>query len=150
MARKLGYTEDGRRTPDLVRWRNMMARCTNPSTPNYHRYGGRGIKVCERWQTFENFYADMGPCPEGMSLDRIDNDGPYSPENCRWATRAEQQDNTERSIKVWLDGEFVPLKEACLRVGLSYNTAHNRVKNGWTPQQAVDPVKWKHLRTRAA
>lgn len=89
-----GHGHPTRRTKEYRAWMGMRERCQLPRNPRFSHYGGRGISVCERWQKFENFLADMPPHPgEGFSLDRIDNDGDYEPGNCRWATRSEQRKN---------------------------------------------------------
>lgn len=94
-----GHTRNGRRTKTYASWASMFERCYNPHTKNFPDWGGRGIVVCERWHSFENFFADMGECPAGLTLDRVDGDGNYRPDNCRWATRTEQNRH-KRNIKL--------------------------------------------------
>lgn len=91
-----GHARKGARTALHRAWSMMLDRCKNPRNIGFKNYGGRGIAVCERWHKFENFLADMGDRPEGMSIDRINNDGNYEPRNCRWATRSQQQRNKRK------------------------------------------------------
>src|SRR5680860_1259816 len=103
-------------------WTDMRRRCHNPSRPDYHRYGGRGIEVCPEWrESFEAFYRDMGPRLAGHTLDREDNDGPYSKANCKWATRKAQGRNTRVNRYVSIAGEQLTVAEACERYGITKN-----------------------------
>jgi len=124
-------------TPEYVAWRDCRNRCNNPNTHNFADYGGRGISVCKRWDDLENFLADMGPRPEGCSLDRIDNDLGYSPENCKWSTNSEQSRNkrNNRYIEAW--GITLLLCEWAEISGLNQRTISSRIDRGWTPEDAI-------------
>lgn len=125
-------------TPEYAAWKRMRQRCTNPANKRYSDWGGRGIKVCDRWQSFENFLTDMGPRPPGTSLDRWpDNDGNYEPGNCRWATPAEQVKNRRNTIVVTLDGLPACLKDWCTSLNVNYQTAYMRIQRGMTPLEAL-------------
>lgn len=99
-------------TVEYKTWAQILVRCNNKNSTSYEYYGGRGIKVCERWaNSFENFYEDMGKRPEGMSIDRIDMNGDYCPENCRWASKQVQNSNTRKNKYIEYRGERKTLSE---------------------------------------
>lgn len=115
---KHGHTDcRGNVSPEYHTWRNMKTRCTNPKANNYPRYGGRGIRVCARWESFANFIEDMGLRPPGHSIDRIDSDGDYSPENCRWATAEAQQNNKRNNVYHNYGGEKLTVPQIARKVG---------------------------------
>lgn len=113
-------------------WDHIKQRCYSATAPAFHRYGGRGITMCDRWRdSFEAFFDDMGPRPTPQhTIDRVDNDGPYSPHNCRWATKREQAENRHTTLLVAMGDERMPLSEASRRTGIAYQTLYNRAKNG--------------------
>lgn len=116
----------------------MLQRCNNPKSPGYSRYGGRGIKVCWRWQErFENFLEDMGVRPDGTTLDRIDNDGDYEPGNCRWATGRQQQGNRDVTVKLTLGGRTMPLTDWARELGLNRTVLRNRLRRGWPEEEIL-------------
>jgi len=119
-------------------WAGMCARCRNKNNIMYQRYGARGITVCSRWLSFENFLADMGEKPAGTSLDRKDNDGNYCPENCRWATRNQQNRNRRSNRLLTYDGVTKCLVEWAETIGISKRTLANRVnRGGWSVEKAL-------------
>lgn len=133
-------------------WINMRVRCSKPNAPDYARYGGRGIKVCERWQRFENFLADMGlPPSRRHTLDRTDVNGNYCPENCKWSTHKEQQRNRRSNHTVTYQGATFTLVEWSERTGIPTDTLSKRLNNyGWSTEKALTtPVDYsKHPQYR--
>jgi len=118
-------------------WNGMRFRCQNSNSAAYHRYGAREIYVCKRWEKFENFLEDMGEPSVGMSLERINNDGPYSPENCKWATRREQARNNSRNRILEIDGKRRSMTEWSEISGIKMPTIWARIAKGWEVKDAV-------------
>lgn len=127
-----------RKTPEYRAWTSMRERCLISSTWNYADYGGRGIRICRRWNRYEYFLQDMGRRPsDAHSLDRRNVDGPYSPKNCRWATRKEQQRNRRVNVTITFDGECLSVAEWAERKNLPYETLRHRIKAGWEARRAL-------------
>lgn len=118
-------------------WVNMRQRCANPNNPRFVDYGGRGIKVCERWRSFENFLADMGERPKGMTLERRDNDGDYDPSNCRWATRVEQATNKRNNSYLTYQGETLCVADWARRLGVRAQFLRVRLARGWPVEEVL-------------
>lgn len=128
-------------------WSNMRQRCYNEKAINYQHYGGRGIRVCQRWvDDYEIFLSDMGIRPEGLSLDRIDVNGNYEPNNCRWATREIQHNNLTRTKYIVFDEAIGPEKFnlGCIQRGLDRNIIYGRLQAGWTIEDAMSVPVNKH------
>lgn len=125
----------------------MRMRCNNPNVVGYERYGGRGIKVCDRWNDFDVFLKDVGRRPSlSHTLDRIDNDGDYEPSNCQWATAEQQRVNTRRTHRLTINGKTMIMREWEKESGVRRVTILRRLRLGATPEQAVA----KHFRVYAA
>jgi hypothetical protein len=135
---KHGQAKRSGPTPERITWKNMRARCENPKASNYAWYGGRGIKVCDRWQSFVAFYEDMGPRPSAdHSIERDDTNGDYEPRNCRWATRAEQGANKRNNRLLTAFGETHHMQEWCRIKGISQRTLWDRLNAGWEVEKAL-------------
>ena len=118
-------------------WNNMKRRCYNPKSPNYSYYGGRGITVCDSWHVFENFLADMGEPPSGMTLERIENNVGYCRENCRWATKSEQANNRRSNRILEFDGKSQTMAQWAEETGIKWGTLYNRLRSGWPIERVL-------------
>lgn len=127
------------KTHEYQSWGSMVTRCTNPKCRYWSHYGGRGIKICDRWlSSFLDFLEDMGKCPEGHSLDRINNDGNYEPSNCRWATRAQQSRNTRQNVMLTFNGKTQCLTDWAEEIGMPFKCLHRRISRlGWSVERAL-------------
>lgn len=144
---KHGYaTKNGKRENIYRRWQHMVQRCINPNDRDYPRYGGKGIKVCDRWRYFENFLLDMGKPPSSSySIDRVDVYGDYEPSNCRWATSKQQANNRRTTKHLTIDGVTRPLSEWSEIYKIGSKTVLFRLKNGLSHKQAVTfPVSYRN------
>jgi hypothetical protein len=134
---KHGHAKRGKKTAIYLLWRGVVDRCHTPSSKYYRRYGGRGIMVSKSWRKFENFYADMGDRPKGLTLERKENSKGYSKANCVWATRKEQQNNTRSNRKIKFKGEVLNLCQWAERTGMLGCTIARRIKLGWSVKDAL-------------
>lgn len=123
-------------TPEYRAWMHMKNRCLDNTNPQYKDYGGRGISVCEAWlASFQQFYADLGPRPNGCSLDRINNNGNYEPANCRWATKIQQANNRTDNRFITYNNETLTLQQWSERLDMPH--LWSRLARGWSMDQAV-------------
>jgi hypothetical protein len=137
-------------TPTHTSWKGMRERCLLVNHVEYHNYGGRGIKVCERWEkSFVNFLEDMGFRPNKMSIERIDVNGDYTPENCKWATKKEQNNNRRDSVFFEFNGSRLTVAQWAEKTGFKYSTLKNRFYKGWDIEKALTaPVSKQHSDAR--
>jgi len=147
-ARRAQRTHGKSKIPEYRVWINMQRRCRVTKIPLYSSHAGRGIAVCERWSNFENFFEDMGPRPSPKhSIERIDNDDDYCPENCRWATKTEQSRNTRRNRLLTHDGKTLCLTEWAEILWVKPYTLRNRLASGWSVERTfTTPVQHQKRR----
>lgn len=117
-------------------WRNMIQRCENQTVPEFQRYGSKGIAVCAQWHSFESFLADMGECPPGLTIERVENDDGYHPGNCCWAPYKVQNRNQSSNLVLTVHGFTGCLAELCERFNVPYRRMYMRLRRGWSAEDA--------------
>lgn len=132
-----GHAQRGKRSSTYQIWEGVKKRCKSPTCKAYPNYGGRGITLCDRWLDFTSFLEDMGEKPDGMSLERIDNNKGYSLENCKWASRKEQANNKRNNVLITAFGKTKTISQWVDETGLSYCTIYLRLRKGKTHEESV-------------
>lgn len=146
MTKHGAHDASGRSTREYAAWRAAKNRCANPRNRSYPHYGGRGITMCEAWLKYENFLSDMGKCPPGLTLDRIDNNGNYEPGNCRWASVSAQANNRRTNRILHHEGLSLTVSQWSARTGISTARIIQRIKKGWSTQRALETPVSKRKR----
>lgn len=139
---KHGMCKAGQQTRFWKIWAGMKNRCLSSTTPCFHKYGGRGIKVCERWMKFENFYEDMKEgYTDKLTLERKNNNGNYELSNCRWATWMEQQNNKRNSVFIEYGGLKLTVSQWARKLGFNPKSFRHRLERGWSIEDAIETPK---------
>ncbi len=134
------------KTPTYKIWIGMRRRCEAPNDPDYKHYGARGILVCESWHKFEVFLADMGPKPQGKSIERINNNGPYAPENCIWADQTRQQNNKRSNVWLTTGGRCLTISQWSRLLRIKHSTIRERLRRGYSVERALSPTNFRNHR----
>lgn len=135
------------KTPTYFTWKSMIQRCLNKKATGFKNYGGRGIKICPEWiKDYNRFVSDMGIKPPETSLDRIDNEGPYSKDNCRWVFHKKQNRNTRRTVWLTYKGETKGMSDWCEELNLNYTAIKQRIERGWDTDRAFTERVWRGRR----
>lgn len=139
LLKESATTHGMKKTPEYDAWGHMKQRCLNKKNKYYKNYGARGIKVCSRWRnSFENFFEDMGKRPKGTSIDRIDNNGNYEPNNCRWTSWKQQNNNKRSSHLLTFGGKTMTIAQWASELGINRHTLYARINNlGWSVERAL-------------
>lgn len=129
-------------------WSSMLTRCNNPKSKSYKDYGGRGIKVCKKWLSFMGFWEDVKKgYSDKLTIDRINNDGNYSKENCRWVTRTKQGNNKKNNVYLTFNGERKTVAQWITKIGINKQTLWARINRGWSIEKAlITSVRKKHCK----